>query len=137
MKDQILAAIGETGLQPAASVNAALAANDRIKYAFSLLQMAIDHASIPKQPAASLRKERVGCGIDDPDLDNVVAEARMAGEACYIPGAARIFARIADDMRLMAAPVLAAQPEGFAARAGRAAAKHAATKDDLLDPAAT
>ena len=41
MKTQILAAIGETALQPAAHLNAALAANDRLKYAFSLLQMAL------------------------------------------------------------------------------------------------
>ena len=43
MKTEILAAIGEDGLQPAASLNAALAANDRVKYAFSLLQMALAH----------------------------------------------------------------------------------------------
>ena len=41
MKTQILAAIGENELQPAACLNAALAANDRVKYAFSLLQMAL------------------------------------------------------------------------------------------------
>jgi hypothetical protein len=44
MKSQTLAAIGEHGLQPAAPLNAALAANDRLKYAFSLLQMAMSHA---------------------------------------------------------------------------------------------
>lgn len=48
MKTQILAAIGEADLQPAASLNAALAANDRIKYAFSLLQMALAHADHPE-----------------------------------------------------------------------------------------
>ena len=36
MKTQILAAIGETVMQPAAGLNEALAANDRIKYSFSL-----------------------------------------------------------------------------------------------------
>ena len=46
MKTQILAAIGEKELQPAACLNAALAANDRVKYAFSLLQMALAHAGI-------------------------------------------------------------------------------------------
>ena len=137
MKDQILAAIGETGLQPAASLNAGLAANDRIKYAFSLLQMAIDHAEHPEQPVASLRQERIGCGIDDPDLDTVVAEARMVGEACRVPGATRIFARIGDDMRLMAAPVLAAHSDGFATRVEALLGNMPATKDDLIDPAAT
>ena len=136
MKDQILAAIGETGLQPAASLNAGLAANDRIKYAFSLLQMAIDHAEHPEQPVASLRQERIGCGIDDPDLDTVVAEARMVGEACRVPGATRIFARIGDDMRLMAAPVLAAHSDGFATRVEALLGSMPATKDDLIDAAA-
>jgi uncharacterized protein Yka (UPF0111/DUF47 family) len=137
MKDQILAAIGEIGLQPAASLNAGLAANDRIKYVFSLLQMAIDHAEHPKQPVESLRQERVGCGIDDPDLDTVVAEAKMVGEACSVPGVTRIFARIVDDTRLMAAPVLAAHPDGFATRVDALLASMPATKDDLIDPAAT
>jgi hypothetical protein len=72
------------------------------------MQMAIDHAEHPKQPVASLKQERIGCGVDDPDLDTVVAEARMVGEACSVPGASRIFDRIVDDLRLMAAPVLAA-----------------------------
>ncbi len=51
MKTQILAAIGESELQPAARLNAALAANDRLKYAFSLLQMALTHAEHPEQTA--------------------------------------------------------------------------------------
>ena len=66
MKTQILAAIGEKELQPAARLNAALAANDRVKYAFSLLQMALAHAEHPEQPAATLKRERIACGIDDP-----------------------------------------------------------------------
>ena len=52
MKTQILAAIGERELQPAARLNAALAANDRLKYAFSLLQMALAHAEHPEQSGA-------------------------------------------------------------------------------------
>ena len=38
MKMQILAAIGEKELQPVTLLNAALAANDRVKFGFSLLQ---------------------------------------------------------------------------------------------------
>ena len=116
MKTQILAAIGETGLQPAARLNAALAANDRLKYVFSLLQMALTYAEHPDQPAVTLKRERIACGIDDPALDTVVAGARMVGKSCRVPGAGRIFGRIADDMRVMAAPVLAANPDGFATR---------------------
>ncbi len=137
MKAQILAAIGETGLQPAAALNAALAANDRVKYAFSLLQMAIDHAQHLKQPAASLRPERIRCGIDDPDLDSVIAGARMVRKSCHVPGVARIFARIADDMRLMAAPVLATRPDGFAPRLDKLLGSMPGAADDLIDPGTT
>src|SRR5208282_387664 len=133
MKTQILAAIGEHGLQPAASLNAGLAANDRVKYAFSLLQMAMAHAQHPEQTAPTLRQERIGCGIDDPDLDTVVAASRMVGESCRVPGAARILARIADDMRLMAAPVLATQPDGVAGRLDTLLAALPDARDDLLD----
>jgi uncharacterized protein Yka (UPF0111/DUF47 family) len=137
MKAQILALIGEHGLQPAAALNAGLAANDRVKYAFSLLQMALAHADSPEQSAVSLKQERIGCGIDDPDLDGVVAASRMVGAACRVPGASKILARIADDMRLMAAPVLATKPGGLAARLDKLLAALPAAEGDLLDPAAT
>ncbi len=136
MKTQILAAIGEKELQPAASLNAALAANDRVKYAFSLLQMASDHAQHPEQPAATLKRERIACGIDDPDFDTVVAGARMIGKSCHVANATRIIAHIADDMRVMAAPVLATNPDGLAARLDGLVGALPMAADDLLDPAA-
>jgi hypothetical protein len=137
MKTQILAAIGEQGLQPAAALNAALAANDRIKYAFSLLQMAIGHADSPEQPVETLKQERIGCGIDDPDLDVVVASSRMVGKSCRVPGATRILACVTEDIRLMAAPILATKPDGLAARLDALLGALPASKDDLLDPGAT
>lgn len=82
MKTQILAALGENGLQQATALNAGLAANDRIKYVFSLLQMALEHAAHPEQQDATLKQERLACGIDDTDLDTAVASAREAGKAC-------------------------------------------------------
>ncbi|MGD0563472.1 MAG: hypothetical protein ABSA66_10295 [Roseiarcus sp.] len=136
MKTQILAAIGEKDLQPAAALNAALAANDRVKYFFSLLQMALSHAENPEQPAATLKHERIACGIDDVELDAAAPGARMAGDSCRVPGAARIFARLADDMRLMAAPVLAAKPKGVEARLERLLAALPKADDDLLAPGA-
>jgi len=134
MKSEILAAIGETELQPAARLNAALAANDRVKYAFSLLQMAVAHAEHPEQQTSTLKRERIACGIDDPDLDAVVAGARMAGKSCTIAGAARVLVRIAQDMRVMAAPVLATKPEGLAERLEGLIKALPAAIDDLVDP---
>jgi len=134
MKSAILTAIGEIELQPAAQLNAALAANDRIKYAFSLLQLACSHAANPDQPAATLKRERIACGIDDPDLDRCIGQARMKGQSCHVPGAAQVVTRIADDMRAMAAPVVAAEPDGLASRLDRLLALLPSGKDDLLDP---
>jgi uncharacterized protein Yka (UPF0111/DUF47 family) len=132
MKTQILAALGENGLQDASALNAGLAANDRIKYAFSLLQMAIEHASHPGQPAPSLKRERLAAGIDDPDLDAAVSGARAVGKDCRIPGAAGIMQRIDADMRLMAAPVLDAGD--VAKRLDALLAARPDGKDDLIDP---
>jgi len=134
MKTQILAAIGETELQPAAAVNAALAANDRVKYAFSLLQMAVAHGKNPEQPTVSLKRERIACGIDDPDLDSVIAGARRVGKLCHVTGAARVLHRIKHDMAEMAAPVLTARPDGVAARLDGLLAALPTGADDLLDP---
>lgn len=134
MKTQILAAIGETVMQPAASLNEAMAANDRIKYFFSLLQLALTYAEHPNQPAGTLKRERIACGIDDPDLDTVVAGARISGKSCRVLGAAKIFARVADDMHLMAAPVLSTETDGLAARLDGLLKALPAASDDLLDP---
>jgi hypothetical protein len=94
--------------------------------------MAIDHAEHPKQPVTSLKQGRIAGGIDDPDLSTTWSPHGRG--SCRVPGAARIFARIADDMRLMAAPVPAAHPDGFAARLDKLLAAMPAVKDDLLDP---
>lgn len=136
MKTQILAALGETGLQHAGALNAGLAANDRVKYAFSLLQMALSHAEHAEQPVSTLKQERIACGIDEPDLDNVVGAARMQGKLCHMPGAGAIMKRIAEDMRVMAAPVLAAKQNDVAARLDAMLAALPKAEHDLLDPPA-
>jgi uncharacterized protein Yka (UPF0111/DUF47 family) len=137
MKAQILDAIGEHGLQPVTAVNAGLAANDRVKYIFSLLQMALAHAEHPEQPAASMKQDRIACSIDDPALDAVVADSRMIGKLCRVPGAARIMTRIKEEMRLMAAPFLAADNRKLSERLDSLLAALPEAKDDLLDPATT
>jgi uncharacterized protein Yka (UPF0111/DUF47 family) len=110
MKTEVLAAIGEDGLRRPAAVNAALAANDRIKFAFTLLQAALAHADHPEQPADNLRRERIACGIDDLDLDGLIAATRRQGSRYLVPGVPRLLARIGADLRVMAAPLLAAPP---------------------------
>lgn len=106
MKTQVLEAIGERDLQPAAELNAALAANDRLKYYFSLLQTALNHADRPEPRAATLRGERIACGIDDAGLDAVVAATRKDGLYDRVPGCAKVMPStiaIADADRLFVA----------------------------------
>ncbi len=83
-----------------------------------------------------MKRERIACGVDDQGLDGAAAGARMVGKACSVPGAARILQRIADDMRVMAAPALAGKPDEFAARLDRLLAALPKAENDSLDPAA-
>jgi uncharacterized protein Yka (UPF0111/DUF47 family) len=134
MKSQILAAIGEADVQPAAAVNAALAANDRLKYFFSLLQMALSYGGHPEQEAATLKRERMSCGIDDPDLDRTISSARMVGSSCRIQGAGKIMSGIAADMRIMAAPLVTIKSDGIADRLTALLATLPASVGDIVDP---
>jgi hypothetical protein len=96
----------------------------------------LSYAEHPNQPVGTLKRERVACGIDDPDLDTVVAGARTSGKSCHVPGAIRILAQIAADARLMAAPVVASDADGLEARLDGLLKALPAGGGDLLDPEA-
>jgi uncharacterized protein Yka (UPF0111/DUF47 family) len=129
MKKQVLEAIGETELERSGLVEAALAANNRLKYYFSLLQMAAAHADSPDQPASTLRHERLACGIEDAAMDEIVNAARREGECYRIPGWVKMRKQITQEMRVMAAPVSAL----FAARMDALLVALPSPQDDLLD----
>jgi len=107
MKTQILEAIGEANLNPAAQINTALAANERIKYYLSLLQLAVAHADHPEQNSNSLRREHMATGVDDRTLDDLMTQSRRENGRYRLPGYAAIIDEIAHDLQIMAAPVLA------------------------------
>ncbi|MBO0739272.1 MAG: hypothetical protein J2P48_22495, partial [Alphaproteobacteria bacterium] len=111
MKTAVLEAIGETALSRAAQVNAALAANGRVKYLLTLLQTALDNADHPEQAPISLTSERLACGINDIRFDDIAATARREGERYRLGGCSDVLARIARDVRIMAAPVITARGE--------------------------
>jgi len=133
MKAEVLAVIGEDGLRRPAAVNAALAANDRVKYAFTLLQTAAAHADQPEQQTASLKRERIACGIEDAALDLMVASACRQGGRYQLPGAQRLLARVAAEMRVMAAPVLETGKTAYADRLESLLGGMPEAADDLLD----
>jgi len=135
MKTRILEAMGVTELQRASGLSDALAANDRVKYLFSLLQMAVSHADHPDQSATSLKRERLAAGVDEASLDDMVATAQRRARDYQLPGAANVMQRIANEMRVMAAPVIAGGKPGYAERLQTLLKALPAANDDCLTAA--
>ena len=104
MKTAMIETLGEDALTLPAQIEAGLAANDRLKYYFTLLQVARSHADQPDRPASSLKQERLAARIDDGTLDRVVAATRKEGSCYRMEGSGRLMAVIADDASIMAAP---------------------------------
>jgi uncharacterized protein Yka (UPF0111/DUF47 family) len=112
-KCEILHELDEEELLLPALVNAALRANDRTKYYFTLLQAALNHADDPGQSHSNLRAEREAVGITDPNLDTVVGGATSAGQRGYsIPLAGSIFHEISTAVEEMIAPLASQDPAG-------------------------
>jgi uncharacterized protein Yka (UPF0111/DUF47 family) len=71
-KSQIVADLGVNELLIPQLINEALSANDRIKYFFSLLQMAKEHAEDHNEGGHLNSNERRACGVDDDRFDKVI-----------------------------------------------------------------
>lgn len=111
-KASIVAALGERKLALPRMVNAALGANDRLKYLFTLLQSARQQASDPTAPPPRLRNERLQAGIDDVALDEVPGEAQRLDSDMYrIPALPRILSAIRRDLSVMLQAVVAGEDE--------------------------
>jgi uncharacterized protein Yka (UPF0111/DUF47 family) len=105
-KAGIIQELGEQALLLPAMVHEALAANDRVKYYFTLLQTARDHADAPEAEAPDLRREREACGVGDPSFDRVPRESRTLPGGLYaVPRAGEIRGRIGACMEAMLAPL--------------------------------
>lgn len=105
-KLKIVGALGEEALLLPTLVNEALAANSRAKYLFSLLQTARSRADRPDRPFSDLREERLASGVDQSELDTVVAGSRRSPEALYlIPHSEEIVHRALDAVREMVVPL--------------------------------
>jgi len=129
MKARILQAIEEPGLELPAKINAALAANDRVKYYLSLLQMAALHARNPHEPAATMRRERIAAGVEDAWLDSVITETRCDGARYRIPECGALVGKIAHELRVMTEPV----HETFALRLEKLLEGFPPIEDNLID----
>jgi hypothetical protein len=105
-KQAILEVLDQSALLLPARVHEALDANGRVKYYLSLLQLACAHAGAPDAAPVDLSSERERLHIDDPELDGVVASARLGMDERYVvPRLREIIAHVDEDLARMLAPV--------------------------------
>lgn len=138
-KAHIIDALGEGPLLLPVLLNAALAANDRAKYYFTLLQAAQGRADHPDAAFSDLRIERQAAGIDDESLDGIVADSRQCEDGLYrIPRVQAVCTALYQDLQRMLEPIqAAARPEwgSFAARLKLLAARPWCKADELISGA--
>lgn len=136
-KSLMLGELAERELLLPSLLNEALAANDRAKYRLTLLQTAYARGRNPGGVAPTLRRERLAAQVDEPALDDVVAQARDAGDGrVAIPGLPTLVGHLLDDVRTMFAPLRAARVPDVESLAGRLGALDRLPADELLDGAA-
>ncbi len=106
-KKDIIKELGESELLLPELVNSGLAANDRVKYLFTLLQTARSRADEPGKEFSDLATERKAADVDDTDFDSVVESSARTQEGGYrIPFSGKIFAGIRAGVEEMVRPVL-------------------------------
>jgi uncharacterized protein Yka (UPF0111/DUF47 family) len=135
-KARIILNLGEPGLLLPEMLNAGLAANDRAKYRFTLLQAAATHARHPDAPFSNLRRERMASGVDDEACDEVVGgSALTASGGVHIPSAGRVIAALLRDVDTMLVPVAGRPGSDLPRRLERLRGSTPAADGDVLDPA--
>ena len=68
-KQEIIGSLGEKQLLLPDLVQSGLAANDRVKYFFTLLQLAKEQCEQPAANPPDLQREREASGVPDTELD--------------------------------------------------------------------
>jgi uncharacterized protein Yka (UPF0111/DUF47 family) len=127
-KTLIVSALGEEKLLLPSLVNAALTANDRVKYLFTLLQTARSHADRPNATVSSLSAERLAAGVTDPSFDTAVDGAQKLPDGRYqIPRADAALQMIVEDLGQMLAPLVLADGKE---QGSEFASRHQALIDD-------
>jgi uncharacterized protein Yka (UPF0111/DUF47 family)/phosphohistidine swiveling domain-containing protein len=122
-KSRIIEILGEDHLRLPGLVNRALAANDRVKYLLTLIQAARASAD-GAEKLDGLQAERRTSGLDDPELDLVVAGSEYEPNGSYhVPGAQKLVRQALAEVDTMLAPL---------ETAGAAEAAGIRTRLDLL-----
>jgi len=122
-KARIIDALGEPSLLLPALLAEALAANDRVRFYFSLLQAAQLHATHPDCPQPSLASERGAAGIADDSLDALPGLSERIDDGLYrIPQAEKLCGLIAEALDTLLTPLRSAGEQAAASLAARLSA---------------
>ncbi|HVN44402.1 MAG TPA: hypothetical protein VMT66_04045 [Steroidobacteraceae bacterium] len=134
-KRAIIDELGERALLLPRALEAALAANDRLKVCFSLLQAAERHADHPEEPVPDFVAERQAAGMDGALGFNIADSRREPNGELHLPGASALRRQLLNDLAAMQAP-LSLAAHGQAAELGTRAqsleAQLPAFPDDLI-----
>ncbi|MDO9312931.1 MAG: phosphate transport regulator [Burkholderiaceae bacterium] len=111
-KSDAVAAMGPSTLLLPAWIKAALAANDRLKLYLTVLQAAAAHAEHPDTEPLDLGRETAAAGVEGRWLRDLPAGCSKVGGALLVPELRRLVQRLAEDLGVMAKPLLEAPPKG-------------------------
>jgi len=109
-KSEAVAAMGNSTLLLPAWIKAALAANDRLKLYLTVLQAAAAHAEHPEAELLDLGPEMAAAGVDGRWLRDLPAASSRVDGALIVPELRRLAQHLAEDLGVMARPLLEAHP---------------------------
>ncbi|PWR17823.1 DUF47 family protein [Zavarzinia compransoris] len=104
-KAEVVAALGQQKLLLPAQIKAALAANDRLKFALTALQAAAAHADGGTEAPPDLRRDYAAAHLDAPWLLALPETAWREGGLLHLTDLPRLAERLREDIRLMARPL--------------------------------
>jgi uncharacterized protein Yka (UPF0111/DUF47 family) len=104
-KTDVVAALGQRKLLLPAWIKAALAANDRLKFALTALQAAAAHAADGAGTPLDLRRDYAAARVDAPWMLKMQETAWSEAGVLHLPDLPRLAASLRDDIRLMARPL--------------------------------
>jgi uncharacterized protein Yka (UPF0111/DUF47 family) len=118
-KSSIIDGLGEHALLLPHRLEEALAANDRLKVCFTLLQAAERHADHPEETVPDFAAERRGAGLDGEHSLNIAESRREENGEVYVAGADAVRRRLLSDLAAMLAPLSLAGVSGAPALRSR------------------
>jgi uncharacterized protein Yka (UPF0111/DUF47 family) len=137
-KLHIVEALGEARLALPQLTQRALAANDRVKYLFTLLQAGCEHAAHPERPVPDFSDERAAAGLSAEQDPISPSSCHMLEGAYRLEGVSEFCRQIDAALQEMLAPLQIGEQQGaedFADRLARLRKQPWCGSDDSILPA--